>query len=569
MATLAAIAVVAGLCTVVPASADTGNYYGNGSLTAMSTGTVGTGIGAQLTGDMMVQRARDWVSHQVIYNQGKSFADAEVGGPYRTDDGGLVDMAWQLPSSPAVTTPSPGIDSAPYSTKLTSWSQLQPGDALAVAGKHISLFAGWTNQANGDFTYIAEENSSVPTAEYPANIHDPSIDGYPASAYELLRYTNPLPAIPADFNVTLSGFNPGQTVSGTVHLTSTPTQSDVIGGLNYVISGPNGYYSEVPAGRGANYPYALNTTQLANGSYTVSMIASETDGQNHTYGGGSFIVSNTTAPGPGYNAVLAKNSIGLYNWTQESNPGIKAIATNGGVQLMLDNSGVVWAKSSIGPYNWTQESDPVVQAIAVGSDGTQMILDNNGTVLAKNSIGLYNWTQESGPGIKAIATNGGVQLMLDNSGVVWAKSSIGLYNWTQESDPVVQAIAVGSDGTQMILDNKGTVLAKNSIGLYNWTQESDPVVTAIAVGSDGTQMILDNKGTVLAKNSIGLYNWTQESDPGIKAIATNSGVQLILDNNGTVFAKSSIGLYNWTQESDPVVTAIAVGSDGTQMILSQ
>ncbi|MGF6915258.1 hypothetical protein P3T36_007371, partial [Kitasatospora sp. MAP12-15] len=292
VATLAAIAVVAGLCTVVPASADTGNYYGNGSLTAMSTGTVGTGIGAQLTGDMMVQRARDWVSHQVIYNQGKSFADAEVGGPYRTDDGGLVDMAWQLPSSPAVTTPSPGLDSAPYSMKLGSWSQLQPGDALAVAGKHISLFAGWTNQANGDFTYIAEENSSVPTAEYPANIHDPSIDGYPASSYELLRYTNPLPAIPANFNVTLSGFNPGQTVGATVHLTSTPTQSDVIGGLNYVISGPNGYYSEVPAGPGTNYPYALNTTQLANGSYTVSMIASETDGQNHTYQGASFTIAN-------------------------------------------------------------------------------------------------------------------------------------------------------------------------------------------------------------------------------------------------------------------------------------
>ncbi|WP_281278505.1 hypothetical protein [Streptomyces tateyamensis] len=42
--------------------------------------------------------------------------------------------------------------------------------------------------------------------------------------------------------------------------------------------------------------------------------------------------------------------------------------------MILDNSGTVLAKKGIGLYNWTQESDPVVKAIGVGSDGTQMIL---------------------------------------------------------------------------------------------------------------------------------------------------------------------------------------------------
>ncbi|MGF1425730.1 hypothetical protein [Kitasatospora sp. LaBMicrA B282] len=299
LATLAAIAVAAGLVTISPAAADTGSYYSNGNMTPMSTGTLGTGVGAKLTGAQMVARARDWVSHGVTYNEGQSFADGEVGGPYRTDCGGLVDMAWQLTSSPVVTTPSPGLDSATYSTRLSSWSQLQPGDALAVSAAHASLFAGWTNQSTGDFTYIAEDNPGVPTGEHSANIHDLSIDGYSTSSYELLRPNNLAPAIPAGFNVTLWGFNSGQTVSGTLNLTSHPTQSGVIEWLDYVVTGPNGYHTEVRAGGGAsNYPYGFNTSSLAAGTYTVTMTANEIDGQNHSYQGGSFTVAAPSTPTP-------------------------------------------------------------------------------------------------------------------------------------------------------------------------------------------------------------------------------------------------------------------------------
>ncbi|RSM50858.1 hypothetical protein DMA12_01580 [Amycolatopsis balhimycina DSM 5908] len=187
---LATIALAAGIVTAGPASADSGTYYNSGSLTPVSTGLLGTGVGNPLTGEQMVARARDWVAHQVTYNQSQSFSDAEVGGPYRTDCGGLVDMAWQLPASPVVTTPAPGIDSATYSTKLSSWSQLQPGDALAVAGEHINLFAGWTNSAHTSFTYIAEDNPSVRTGEHSADLSDPVIDGYAKSSFELLRSKN-------------------------------------------------------------------------------------------------------------------------------------------------------------------------------------------------------------------------------------------------------------------------------------------------------------------------------------------------------------------------------------------
>ncbi|WP_051767747.1 glucosaminidase domain-containing protein [Amycolatopsis vancoresmycina] len=250
--------------------------------------------------------------------------------------------------------------------------------------------------------------------------------------------------------------------------------------------------------------------------------------------------------------VLAKKGLGLYGWTLETDPVVKKVATNGGVQLILTKDGTVLAKDTIGLYEWTVETDAVVKDIAVGSDGTQLILDNTGVVLAKKGIGLYGWTAETDAVVKQIATNGGVQLILDNTGTVLAKNSIGQYGWTAETDAVVRDIAVGSDGTQLILDNTGVVLAKKDIGLYGWTAETDAVVSDIAAGADGTQLILDRTGTVLAKNTIGLYGWTVETDAVVKQIATNGGVQLILDNTGRVLAKDSIGQYGWTLESDPI-----------------
>jgi hypothetical protein len=525
-------------------------------------------IGGSITSSEMLSRAQSWVNNQVPYNQSAWAADPE-GTTYREDCSGFVSMAWHLGTSLVVTdggpsfTNSDGSPNTTYDTGVGSFGNLQPGDAMAYPHQHIWLFNGWTNKANGDFTYYAESNPSSPThGPTAANINSTTLEGWPTSGYVALRYKN-VAAIPADFNVLLWGFNSGQTVSGALNLTSHVTSQGYINSLYYTITGPNGYNQTFnpSAGGAANYPLAFDTTNLTNGTYTVTMTANEIDGQNHTYQGGVFTASN--------NAVFAKNGIGLYNWTKESDPLDVAQATGGGVQMILDRNGVVWAKNSIGLYGWTQESDPGVKAIAVGSDGTQMILDSTGTVLAKNGISLYNWTKESDAGVKAISTNGGVQMILDSTGTVLAKNSIGLYNWTQESDARVQAIAMGADGTQMILDNNGTVYAKNTIGLYNWTQETDPLDKAIAIGSDGTQMILDNNGTVWAKKGIGLYNWTQESDPRVQAIATNAGVQMILDNNGTAYAKNSIGLYNWTQETDAVVKAITVGDDGTQMILGQ
>ncbi|GAA2052409.1 hypothetical protein GCM10009839_69730 [Catenulispora yoronensis] len=274
-----------------------------------------------------------------------------------------------------------------------------------------------------------------------------------------------------------------------------------------------------------------------------------------------------TPLGPRKGAVLAKAGTGLYGWTTESDPVVTAMASNAGVQMILDTTGTVWAKTGISLYGWTQESDPGVSAIAVGSDGLQMIVAADGCAYAKYGIGLYNWTKESDTGIKAIATNGGTQMIVAADGSAYAKTSVGLYNWTKESDPGIKAIAVNSHGLQMIVAADGSAYAKQEISLYNWTRESDPGIKAIAVGSDGLQMIVAADGCAYAKYGIGLYNWTKESDPGVKAITTNGGVQLIIAADGAVWSKRTVSLYGWSQESDSGAKAVVEGSDGLEMIL--
>ncbi|MDI1464759.1 hypothetical protein QEZ54_27690 [Catellatospora sp. KI3] len=56
--------------------------------------------------------------------------------------------------------------------------------------------------------------------------------------------------------------------------------------------------------------------------------------------------------------VWAKNTeLGTGGWVRESDSGVKGIATGGGVQMIIGAEGYVWAKQSIGLYGWTRESD--------------------------------------------------------------------------------------------------------------------------------------------------------------------------------------------------------------------
>ncbi|MFD5008195.1 hypothetical protein ACFWMV_35460, partial [Streptomyces mutabilis] len=178
---------------VVPAQADSKPSTHHPS----STGTLGRGAapGGPVTPEQVIARARHWVKQDVPYSQSHAWKDAATGGHYRQDCSGFVSMAWQLKSS--LTTRSlPSV-----ANRLSSFSQLEAGDALNYPAAHALLFGGWTDRAKGDFVYYSESRSGRPARKDSANIHDSRIAGHPRTVYVPLRYkklvTTPPPAKPA------------------------------------------------------------------------------------------------------------------------------------------------------------------------------------------------------------------------------------------------------------------------------------------------------------------------------------------------------------------------------------
>ncbi|WP_037606854.1 hypothetical protein [Streptacidiphilus rugosus] len=564
-ATLAAIAVAAGLLVSGPAHADTGTYVNNGNATPTSTGTLGTGVGQKLTGAQMVQRALDWVSHNVSYNQGQSFSDAEVGGPYRTDCGGLVDMAWQLTSSPVVTTPSPGIDSSTYSTKLTSWSQLQPGDALAVAGEHINLFAGWINQSAGTFHYIAEDNPSVTTGEYSASTSDTSIDGYPKSSFELLRSNNLAPAIPAGFSVTANAQQDGSTVN----LTSTVTANGYINYVNYVITGPGGYNQTFRAGGGpaspntTGYAYTWNTNGLTAGTYSVQPVANEIDGADHSYAATGV----TVAPSGGnrlYGLSSDKSAVSVWNGTG-SGPGAWTVIGGAATQIYAGGFGLFATNpndGSISKYNGTPGSWTVV-----GGPGATYAVSNDhlyGLSSDKSAVSVWNGTG-SGPGAWTAIGGAATQIYAGGFGLFATNpndGSISKYNGTPGSWTVV-----GGPGATYAVSNDhlyGLSSDKSAVSVWNGTGSGPGAWTAI--GGAATQIYAGGFG-LFATNpndgSISKYNgtpgsWTVVGGPGATYAVGASSLYGISSDFSAVSTWTGSGT-SWTAVGDSA-SEIAVGS---------
>ncbi|WP_329584379.1 VCBS repeat-containing protein [Kitasatospora sp. NBC_01250] len=160
-------------------------------------------VGGQITRSEVLARAQSWVDQGVPYSESANHSDGN--GSYREDCSGFVSMAWHLNDSYVTQT-------LHEVSNPISRSQLAPGDILDYEAAHTFLFANWTNQGNGDFTYYAESNSHYPThGPTSANINDSTLEGWPNSYYTAFRYKNivddpaPAPSRPArtavgDFN---------------------------------------------------------------------------------------------------------------------------------------------------------------------------------------------------------------------------------------------------------------------------------------------------------------------------------------------------------------------------------
>lgn len=101
----------------------------------------------------MIARGQDWVNKNVPYSQSKTYDG------YRTDCSGFVSMCWML-SKPGLTTSTLGSVS-----RAINKDDLQPGDAMNCASRHVVLFAGWSSSSRTNYISMAEANTAKGTVK--------------------------------------------------------------------------------------------------------------------------------------------------------------------------------------------------------------------------------------------------------------------------------------------------------------------------------------------------------------------------------------------------------------------
>ncbi|WP_406065609.1 FG-GAP-like repeat-containing protein [Micromonospora sp. NBC_00860] len=137
-------------------------------------------IGGSITRAEVMQRAQGWVDHQPgPYSQRAFSWDPTHTRKYRRDCSGYVGMAWHLNADPSTHTLHQ------FSTQISK-ADLQAGDILNLAAKHVVLFKSWKTDRR-HFTYYTF--GSTPVKIRTAAIDTGTIDSHRATSYVARRYT--------------------------------------------------------------------------------------------------------------------------------------------------------------------------------------------------------------------------------------------------------------------------------------------------------------------------------------------------------------------------------------------
>jgi hypothetical protein len=182
---------------VVPSGVASAYSVGSGYDTATSTGTIGPAApGDAITTSQMIARAHDWINNAVPYSQTEGWIDSGTGGPYRQDCSGFASMAWGLKNS-LVTWTLPSVSTV-TDPDVSGDANLNPGDVLDYTADHDVLFDSWINKSAGTFYYDAEHTYGEVADQSQGNIYSSTLEGYPISDFEALRYNNiRQPGLPA------------------------------------------------------------------------------------------------------------------------------------------------------------------------------------------------------------------------------------------------------------------------------------------------------------------------------------------------------------------------------------
>ncbi|MFD8808292.1 hypothetical protein [Streptomyces sp. NPDC059597] len=349
-------------------------------------------VDGSITRSEVLNRAQSWVDAHVPYNQSGHW------GGYREDCSGYVSMAWHLSTS-LVTQTLPSV-----STK-ESYSSLKPGDIMDYTADHTFLFAGWTNKANGDFTYYAESNPNDPThGPTHANINSSSIEGWPTSNYDAYRYQNIV-----DDPVTPTGTVWDRTRSASGGWDAHATEIDDNSAVTAVASAtlPDGtvhVLTIVPGSgvwdrvRSASGAWAGAATKIdSNGGITAVSAAALPDGTLHV---------QTLVPGAG---VWDRTRSASGSWSSssqiDSNGNITALASSGlkdgtlHVQSLVPGSGI-WDRTRSSSGSWSSSTK----------------IDDNGDISAIASAALSDGSLH----VDAVVPGSGVWDRTRSSAGTWA-----------------------------------------------------------------------------------------------------------------------------------------------------
>lgn len=88
-------------------------------------------------------------------------------GKYRCDCSGFVSYTWKLTSSGG----GPTTRALPsYCSHLSSWDELQPGDAILNPGDHVLMFVKWSGKGHNNFVQAACHSPSEGCSHGPGTI---------------------------------------------------------------------------------------------------------------------------------------------------------------------------------------------------------------------------------------------------------------------------------------------------------------------------------------------------------------------------------------------------------------
>jgi hypothetical protein len=337
--------------------------------------------------------------------------------------------------------------------------------------------------------------------------------------------------IPAGFNVAIDANGAaasGQTVSGTVNLTGLASSSGYINNGSYVITGPNGYNTgqvNPSAGGASNYPYAWSTAGLAGGTYQISFVANEIDGQNHTYGPVSVTVPATP---------------------RSSSSGLTALPNGGYTTDWRSSDGYLWLGTGSGT-SMAKPAEPWLLGVAqgtkpsiatltdgtwvtawVGNDGKLWLGTGSGLTMAQPAEPwLLGVAPGTSPSIVALPTGGWEVAWKGTDGYLWVGTGSGL-TMAQPAEPWQLGVADTTSPSLAALPNGGYEVAWKGNDGYLWLGTGSGTSMAkpaepwlLGVGSNGS-----SSSPSLVTMSDGSFEVAWKGNDGYLWVGTGSGLTM-------------------------------------------